>query len=68
MCDTDVFNKFKNKEGNFKLELDEQVSGLMELCEASEENINDEDILDEAKDYSHHLLEANVKHLDHQQA
>jgi len=68
VCDIDVFNKFKNKEGNFKLELDEHVSGLMELCEASEENINDEDILDEAKDYSYHLLEANVKHLDHQPA
>ncbi|XP_075663578.1 (3S,6E)-nerolidol synthase 1-like [Castanea sativa] len=64
----DVFNKFKNKEGNFKLELGEHISGLMELYDASEVSINEEDILDEAKDFSRHLLEANLKHLDHQQA
>ncbi|KAK7856670.1 (3s,6e)-nerolidol synthase 1 [Quercus suber] len=64
----DVFNKFKNKEGNFKLELGEHISGLMELYDASEVSINEEDLLDEAKDFSRHLLEANIKHLDHQQA
>ncbi|KAF3956479.1 hypothetical protein CMV_018394 [Castanea mollissima] len=35
---------------------------------SAEVSINEEDILDEAKDFSRHLLEANIKHLDHQQA
>lgn len=68
MYDTDVFNKFKNKEGKFKLELAEDITGLMELYEASQVNIEDEHILDEAKDFSRHFLEAKVKHLDHQRA
>uniref|UniRef100_A0A2N9GEC0 Terpene synthase N-terminal domain-containing protein n=1 Tax=Fagus sylvatica TaxID=28930 RepID=A0A2N9GEC0_FAGSY len=64
----DVFSKFKNKEGKFKLELAEDITGLMELYEASHLNIEDEHILDEAKDFSRHFLEAKVKHLDHQRA
>ncbi|KAL4629312.1 hypothetical protein ACB092_05G296900 [Castanea dentata] len=52
----DVFNKFKNKEGNFKLELGEHISGLMELYDASEVSINEEDILDEAKDFTRFIL------------
>uniref|UniRef100_A0A2N9FHJ4 Terpene synthase N-terminal domain-containing protein n=1 Tax=Fagus sylvatica TaxID=28930 RepID=A0A2N9FHJ4_FAGSY len=61
-------SKFKNKEGKFKLELAEDITGLMELYEASQVNIGDEHILDEAKDFSRHFLEAKVKHLDHQRA
>ena len=40
----------------------------MGLYEALEVSINDEDILNEAKDFGRHFLEANIKHLDHQQA
>ncbi|KAM3701657.1 hypothetical protein ACB094_05G189800 [Castanea mollissima] len=64
----DVLNKFKNMEGKFKLELGEDIRGLMELYEASEVNVEEEDILDEAKAFGHHLLEAKVKNLDHQRA
>lgn len=66
--DTDVLNKFKNKEGKFNLELGEDIRGLMELYEASEVNVEEEDILDEAKVFGCHLLEAKVKNLDHQRA
>ena len=57
VCYTDVFDKFKNKEWNFKLELGEHISGLMGLYEALEVSINEEDILNEAKDFSRHFLE-----------
>ena len=50
------------------MELAEDITGLMELYEASQVNIEDEHILDEAKDFSRHFLEAKVKHLDHQRA
>lgn len=63
-----MLNKFKNKEGKFKLELGEDIRGLMESYEASEVNVEEEDILGEAKVFGLHLLEAKVKNLDHQRA
>jgi hypothetical protein len=62
---TDVFNEFKDKEGKFNKELAEDINGLMALYEASQLNIEGEDILDEARNFSEQLLNARVRHLDH---
>ncbi|XVF77675.1 hypothetical protein PTKIN_Ptkin14bG0066200 [Pterospermum kingtungense] len=44
----EVFNKFKDEEGNFKSSLKGDVRGLLELYEASYLRVHGEDILDEA--------------------
>ncbi|XVE50476.1 hypothetical protein DITRI_Ditri01bG0165200 [Diplodiscus trichospermus] len=44
----EVFNKFKDEEGNFKSVLTNDVRGLLELYEASYMRVHGEDILDEA--------------------
>nr|XP_015902223.2 terpene synthase 1-like [Ziziphus jujuba var. spinosa] len=44
----DVFNKFKDGEGNFKASLAIDVSGLLSLYEAAHLRIRGEEILDEA--------------------
>ncbi|THG09079.1 hypothetical protein TEA_016783 [Camellia sinensis var. sinensis] len=49
---TDVFHKFKDKDGRFKTELSEDIRGLMGLYEASQLSIEGEDILDQAADFS----------------
>ncbi|XP_062162276.1 (3S,6E)-nerolidol synthase 1 isoform X2 [Alnus glutinosa] len=61
----DVFNNFKDKEGKFNKELAEDINGLMALYEASQLNIEGEDILDEARNFSEQLLNARVRHFDH---
>ncbi|KAH1121025.1 hypothetical protein J1N35_004185 [Gossypium stocksii] len=43
-----AFYKFKDKEGNFKSSLTNDVQGLLELYEASYMRVHGEDILDEA--------------------
>ncbi|XP_037496550.1 probable terpene synthase 13 [Jatropha curcas] len=62
-----VFNNFKD-EGKFKKELTDDIKGLMGLYEASQLSIVGEDILDEAADYSHRLLNSSTTHLDDTQA
>nr|QSK97105.1 terpene synthase [Curcuma wenyujin] len=44
----DVFNKFKDEEGNFKSTLNEDVKGLLSLYNAAYLRIHEEYILDEA--------------------
>eukprot|EP00257_Ricinus_communis_P025575 XP_025012989.1 probable terpene synthase 13 isoform X1 [Ricinus communis] len=64
-----VFDKFKDKEGNFDQKLSDDIRGLMELYEASQLSIGAEDhILDEAGDYSHQLLSSWMTRLDDSQA
>ncbi|KAE7995497.1 hypothetical protein FH972_000281 [Carpinus fangiana] len=63
----DIFNNFKGKEGKFNEELAEDINGLMALYEASQLNIEGEDILDEAGNFSEQLLNARMRHLDESQ-
>ncbi|KAE8674438.1 (+)-delta-cadinene synthase isozyme XC14 [Hibiscus syriacus] len=44
----EIFNKFKDGEGNFKNTLTSDVKGLLELYEAAHLRVHGEDILDEA--------------------
>lgn len=52
MWRTDVFNKFKGTDGNFKESLTTDVEGLLSLYEASHLMVHGEDILEEALDFS----------------
>ncbi|CAL5383313.1 unnamed protein product [Camellia sinensis] len=66
---TDVFDKFKDKDGRFKTELSEDIRGLMGLYEASQLSIEGEDILDQAADFSAQQLNGWLTRLDnHHQA
>nr|BBE38032.1 alpha-selinene synthase [Freesia hybrid cultivar] len=49
---SDVFNKFKDDEGNFRSSLCEQVRVLLSLYEAAYLSIPGEDILDEALEFT----------------
>ncbi|XP_059660943.1 (3S,6E)-nerolidol synthase 1-like [Cornus florida] len=60
-----VFNKFKGKDGMFKEKLKQDIKGLMGLYEASQLRIEQEDVLDDAANFSSHILSSWVKHLDH---
>ncbi|KAG2689679.1 hypothetical protein I3760_09G149700 [Carya illinoinensis] len=60
----DVFNKFKDEEGKFNKELSEDIEGLMALYEASQLNIEGEDVLDEAGKVCEQLLNAWEKDRD----
>lgn len=62
-----MFDSFKDDEGNFKQELSSDIKGLMELYEASQLSIEGEDILDEAGEYSHQLLNSYVTCLGYTQ-
>lgn len=55
---TDVFCNFKANKGCFKLELSEDIRGMMSLYEASQLGIEGEDILDEAGDFARKYLNA----------
>ncbi|KAB2059402.1 hypothetical protein ES319_A11G300600v1 [Gossypium barbadense] len=44
----DMFNKFKDNEGNFKKSLTSDMEGLLELYEAAHLRVHGEDILEEA--------------------
>ncbi|KAM1959644.1 hypothetical protein FF1_005093 [Malus domestica] len=64
----DVFNNFKNREGNFNQMLREDIKGLMSLYEASQLSIEGEVVLEEAGKFSGHFLNSSLSHLDHHQA
>lgn len=55
---TDVFCKFKDKKGNFKEQLTKDVKGMLSLYEAAYFRVHEEDILEEA-------LEFTTSHLQH---
>ncbi|XP_047339822.1 (-)-alpha-terpineol synthase-like [Impatiens glandulifera] len=48
---SDVFDKFKDKNGNFKNSLPEDTKGLLSLYEASFHGFEEESILDEAEEF-----------------
>ncbi|GAB4831037.1 hypothetical protein Ancab_005051, partial [Ancistrocladus abbreviatus] len=60
---TNVFNRFKDKDGNFKQEPSRDIQGLMRMFEASQLGTKGEDILDEANEFSEKLLNASMKTL-----
>ncbi|XP_042492728.1 (3S,6E)-nerolidol synthase 1-like [Macadamia integrifolia] len=58
---TDVFDNFKDKEGQFKKELSSDTRGLMSLYEASHLGVEGEDTLDQANYFAHkHLSDAKI--------
>ncbi|XP_058095655.1 (-)-germacrene D synthase-like isoform X2 [Magnolia sinica] len=59
---SDVFNKFKGEDGNFKAILSSDVKGLLSLYEAAYLRIQGEDILDEAIVFTSGLLKRIVAH------
>ncbi|XP_060669962.1 (-)-germacrene D synthase-like [Ziziphus jujuba] len=59
----DVFNKFKDEEGNFKASLAIDVSGLLSLYEAAHLRIRGEEILDEAIAFTTTHLESMVSRI-----
>ncbi|CAI9781754.1 unnamed protein product [Fraxinus pennsylvanica] len=60
----DVFHNFKSKDGKFKGHLRQDVRGLMELYEASQLNLQGEDTLDEAANFSSEILSERLTDLD----
>nr|KJB62639.1 hypothetical protein B456_009G428500 [Gossypium raimondii] len=61
----DVFNKFKDEQGNFKSSVTSDVRGLLELYQASYLRVHGEDILDEAISFTTNHLSLAVASLDH---
>ncbi|XP_052486889.1 (+)-delta-cadinene synthase isozyme C2 isoform X2 [Gossypium raimondii] len=61
----DVFNKFKDEQGNFKSSVTSDVRGLLELYQASYLRVHGEDILDEAISFTTNHLSLPVASLDH---
>ncbi|KAF3437662.1 hypothetical protein FNV43_RR20418 [Rhamnella rubrinervis] len=49
---SDVFNKFKDDNGNFKGSLITDVRGMLELYEAAQLSVRGEEVLDEALDFT----------------
>ncbi|XP_061340875.1 myrcene synthase, chloroplastic-like [Gastrolobium bilobum] len=58
---TDVFGGFQDEMGNFKKCLSVDVEGLLSLYEASFHSVEDELILDEARDFTSKFLEEYVE-------
>ncbi|KAL9243546.1 hypothetical protein vseg_017421 [Gypsophila vaccaria] len=52
----DCFSKFKDKNGKFKQELEKDSKGLMSLFEASHMRIRKDHILEDAAEFSMHIL------------
>ncbi|XP_042518571.1 (3S,6E)-nerolidol synthase 1-like [Macadamia integrifolia] len=65
---TDVFRSFKDKKGHFKVELSEDIRGMMSLYEASYLGLMEEEILNEAHDYASMHLNASLMNLQPQLA
>ena len=49
---TDVFSSFKDQNGSFKASLSEDVKGMLSLYEASYYGFEEENLLDEAKEFT----------------
>ncbi|XP_014522250.1 probable terpene synthase 2 [Vigna radiata var. radiata] len=60
---SDVFKKFKNGQGSFNETLANDVQGLCSLYEASHLRISEDDVLEEACDFSKTKLKSLVKQL-----
>lgn len=54
----DVFNKFKDKQGNFNENLSTDVEGMLSLYEASHMMVHEDDILEEALNFTSTHLES----------
>ncbi|XP_057458988.1 (-)-germacrene D synthase-like [Lotus japonicus] len=50
---SDIFEQFKNKEGNFNEEVAKDVQGMWSLYEAAQLRVGGEDIFDEALDFTY---------------
>mgnify|MGYP000998041204 CR=1 FL=1 len=50
--ETDVFNKFKDKDGQFKESMTSNVEGMLAFYEATHLRVHGEDILDEALEFT----------------
>ncbi|KAJ1376355.1 Terpenoid cyclases/protein prenyltransferase alpha-alpha toroid [Sesbania bispinosa] len=59
----EVFKKFTNKEEKFNPKLGENINEMIDLFEASQLNIEGEDILDEAGKFSRQVLKERVVYL-----
>ncbi|KAF8391450.1 hypothetical protein HHK36_023755 [Tetracentron sinense] len=60
---SDVFNKFKDKDGDFKVTLVHDVPSMLSLYEATHLRVHGEDILDEALAFTTTHLTSMVTHL-----
>ncbi|XP_043701581.1 (-)-germacrene D synthase-like [Telopea speciosissima] len=61
----DVFNRFKDSEGNFKEDLIKDVPGLLCLYEATHLRVHGEDVLDEAQEFTTTHLKSILTHHHH---
>lgn len=59
----DIFNKFKNDQGNFNQTLANDIQGLCSLCEASYLRTRQEDILEEACNFKSTQLKSLANQL-----
>ncbi|KAF3441248.1 hypothetical protein FNV43_RR15161 [Rhamnella rubrinervis] len=62
---SDIFNKFKDGEGNFKASLTVNVPGMISLFEAAHLRIRGEEILDEALAFTTTHLQSMVNDISH---
>ncbi|KAL5731031.1 hypothetical protein ACHQM5_003794 [Ranunculus cassubicifolius] len=60
----DIFKRFMNEDGSFRIELCEDVKGLLDLYEASHMCLEGENILHEAKDFTLTHLKLLGEHID----
>ena len=61
-CKADLFNNFKDNEGNFKESLSSDVRGMLSLYEATHFRVHGEDILDEALAFTTTHLQSAAKY------
>ncbi|XP_020554144.1 germacrene-D synthase-like [Sesamum indicum] len=60
----DIFNKFIDGEGNFKVSLIKNVEGMLELFEAAQFRIAGEKILEKALEFSSSNLESSLSNMN----
>ncbi|BAT92454.1 hypothetical protein LR48_Vigan292s000400 [Vigna angularis] len=60
---SDIFNKFKNNQGDFDQNLVKDVQGLWSLFEAAQLRVHGEDILDEVLDFTQTHLNSMINQL-----